>query len=147
MTFFQGEENYSIDIKGRVSIPAKMRKAISPEANDTFVLTRGLEDCVVAYPMDEWKKYMEKFQQLNHYNDSNRFFLRTLLRWNEEVTLDAQQRINISKKLVDFAGIDGKVRIVGLVDHIEFWNPDKYDNYLDSHSEKYEEVAAKVMSV
>ena len=56
MSRFKGEETYSIDSKGRVNIPAKMRKSMSPDAGDTFVLTRGFETCIYAYPMDEWKK-------------------------------------------------------------------------------------------
>lgn len=147
MSFFQGEETYSIDSKGRVNIPAKMRKALAPEANDTFMLTRGLDDCIYAYPLNEWQKYAEKFKQLNQYQEDNRFFLRMLLQWNEEAPLDAQQRINIPKKLVEFGGLDGKVTIVGMVDHIEFWNPERYENYLNRYSTKYEEVAEKVMSV
>lgn len=145
MSFFKGQESYSIDSKGRVNIPAKMRRTISPEAKDTFTVTRGLERCVVAYPMDEWRHYEERFEDLNQYDNNNRYFLRKLLVWSEEVTIDAQQRIYIPKKLLDFAGIENKVVIVGMVDHIEFWNPDEFDKYLNSRDESYEEVAARVM--
>jgi MraZ protein len=145
MAFFKGQELHSIDNKGRVNIPAKMRRSISPDANDTFTVTRGQDDCIVAYPLDEWKNYEAKFEVLNQYDSKNRFFLRKILMWSEEVLLDAQQRIMLPKKLTDFAGIDGKVLIVGMVDHIEFWNPEKFEEYLNNHDESYEEVAAKVM--
>lgn len=145
MAFFKGLEIYSIDNKGRVNIPAKMRKSISPEANDTFIVTRGLDKCVVAYPLDEWKKYEEKFVELNQYDPKNRFFLTKILQWAEDVSLDGQQRVSISKKLLDFAGIENKVVIVGMVDHIEFWNPEKFEEYLNQYDESYEEVAARVM--
>ena len=52
MSFFKGQETYSIDNKGRVNVPAKMRKSISPDANDTFIVTRGTDKCIVAYPMN-----------------------------------------------------------------------------------------------
>lgn len=145
MAFFKGQETYSIDSKGRVNIPAKMRKSISPEANDTFTVTRGQEECIVAYPLDEWKKYEDKFVELNQYDSKNRFFLRKLLMWSEEVSLDGQQRISLPKKLLDFAGIENKVVIAGMVDHIEFWNPDKFEEYLSKFEESYEDVAANVM--
>ncbi|PKL85764.1 MAG: division/cell wall cluster transcriptional repressor MraZ [Ignavibacteriae bacterium HGW-Ignavibacteriae-1] len=145
MAFFKGQELHSIDNKGRVNIPAKMRRSISPDANDTFTVTRGQDDCIVAYPLDEWKNYEEKFEELNQYDSKNRFFLRKILMWSEEVLLDAQQRIMLPKKLTDFAEIEGKVLIVGMVDHIEFWNPEKFEEYLNNHDESYEEVAAKVM--
>lgn len=147
MAFFKGQEQYSIDNKGRVNVPAKMRKALSPDANDTFVITRGVDNCVVAYPFDEWRKYEEKFEQLNQYDEKNRFFLRVLLMWSEEVKLDAQQRVTLPKNLLEFAGIDGKVAIIGMIDHIEFWNPEKFESYLQSQNESYEAVAEKVMVV
>lgn len=146
MSFFKGQETYSIDNKGRVNIPAKMRKSMSPEANDTFVVTRGTENCIVAYPLDEWKKYEEKLQNLNQFDEKNRFFLRTILMWSEEVGLDAQQRVTLPKKLIDFAQIDSKTTIVGMVDRIEFWNPENFEKYLSSSTESYESVAALVMS-
>ncbi len=147
MAFFKGQETFSLDAKGRVSIPAKMRKAISPEASDTFVVTRGQDNCVVAYPMDEWKKYEETFKDLNQYNEKNRYFLRMVLMWSEESSMDGLQRITIPKKLHDFAVIDKKVLIVGVGDHIEFWNPERYEEYLNTFSESYEDVSAAVMSV
>ncbi len=145
MAFFKGQETFSLDSKGRVNIPAKMRKSVSPEAGDTFTVTRGQEKCIVAYPMDEWRKYEEKFEKLNQYDEKNRYFLRMLLMWSEEVGLDAQQRVMLPKKLLEFAGIEGKVLIVGMVDHIEFWNPESFEKYLGSYSESYEAVASRVM--
>lgn len=145
MAFFKGQETYSIDGKGRVNIPSKMRKSVSPEAKDTFALTRGMEKCIVAYPLDEWRKYEERFEKLNQYDAKNRYFLRMLLMWSEEVSLDASQRIGLPKKLLDFAGIQGKVKIVGMADHIEFWDPDCFDAYLNEYDEPYETVAATVM--
>lgn len=147
MAFFKGQETYSIDAKGRVNVPAKMRKSISPDANSTFTVTRGQENCIVAYPLDEWKRYEEKFENLNQYDKKNRFFLRMVLMWSEEVSLDAQQRISLPKKLIEYAGIDKKVLIVGVGDHIELWDPDSYEKYLEEFDESYEDVAAKVMVV
>lgn len=146
MAFFKGQETYSIDTKGRVNIPVKMRKSLSPDANDTFAITRGLDKCITAYPIDEWKKYEEKFANLNQYDEKNRFFLRMLLMWSEEVALDGQQRISLPRKLLDFAGIEGKVMIVGMGDHIEFWNPEEFESYLNKYNEPYEKVAEHVFS-
>ncbi|MDD3124432.1 MAG: division/cell wall cluster transcriptional repressor MraZ [Candidatus Kapabacteria bacterium] len=147
MAFFKGQEQYSIDAKGRVNVPSKMRKALSPSANDTFVITRGVDECIVAYPFDEWKKYEEKFEQLNQYDEKNRYFLRVLLMWSEDVKIDAQQRIALPKALIEFAGIDKQVAIIGMIDHIEFWNPDKFRAYLSSQDESYGDVAGKVMTL
>lgn len=147
MAFFKGQELYSIDNKGRVNIPSKMRKALSPDANDTFTVTRGVDKCIVAYPLDEWRVIEERLEKLNQYDEKNRFFLRVLLMWGEEVGLDGQQRISLPKKLLEFAEIDTKVKIVGMIDHIEFWNPDEFDKYLNRYSESYESIAEKVMTL
>jgi MraZ protein len=146
MSFFKGQETYSIDEKGRVNVPTKMRKSIQPEAGDTFILTRGVDKCIVAYPMNEWKVYEEKFAKLNQYSEKDRFFLRMILSWSEEVEMDAQQRVSVPKRLREFAGIESKVTIVGMIDHIELWQPEEFDKYLNGQAESYEDVAAKVMT-
>jgi MraZ protein len=144
MSRFKGIELYSLDNKGRVNIPAKMRKNLSPEANDMFVLARGFEKCIYAYPMDEWKKKEDSLEELNEYQEKNRFFMRMLLQNSEDVKMDAQLRIALPKELLSFAGIDKKVTIAGVMNHIEFWNPDEYDSYMNGHPESYEEVAEKL---
>jgi MraZ protein len=147
MSFFKGRETYSVDEKGRVAIPAKMRKSMAPESNDTFVVTRGPDDdpCIYAYPLDEWKKMEERLGNLNQYSERDRFFLRTLLYWADELTLDKQYRVMIPKALVDFAKIDRNVLVIGSMDHIELWNPEVFDSYLEKRNESYSEVAEAVM--
>lgn len=147
MSFFKGRETYSVDEKGRVAIPAKMRKSMAPESNDTFVVTRGPDDdpCIYAYPLDEWKRMEERLGNLNQYSERDRFFLRTLLYWADELTLDKQYRVMIPKALVDFAKIDRTVLVIGSMDHIELWNPEIFDSYLEKRNESYSEVAEAVM--
>ncbi len=146
MSRFKGIETYSLDNKGRVNIPAKMRKNISPEANDTFVFSRGFEKCIYAYPMDEWKKKEESLEELNEYKEKNRYFMRVLLQHSQDVKMDAQLRVALPKELTNFAGIDKKVTIAGVMNHIEFWDPDEYEAYMNGHAESYEEVAEKLMT-
>jgi MraZ protein len=109
------------------------------------VLTRGSDRCVAAYPLDEWRRYELEYAKLNQYDEQSRFFLRTVLAWSEEVELDGQQRIMVPKKYLDFAGIDGKVVIVGMIDHIELWQPEEFEIYLSKSEASYEQVASQVM--
>ncbi len=145
MSFFKGQELYSIDNKGRVNVPAKMRKILSPDANDTFILTRGADCCIAVYPLNTWKLHEERFANLDQNDPNSRFLLRTLLSWCEEVEIDSQQRISLAKRYIDFAGIESKVLIVGMIDHIEFWNPEEFNRYIKANDASYEEVAAQVM--
>ena len=144
MSRFKGKETYSLDNKGRVNIPAKMRKNIAPEANDMFVLTRGFENCIYAYPMDEWKRKEESLELLDEFQERNRFFMRMFLQFCEDVKMDAQFRIALPKELLNFAHIDKKVTIAGVRNHIEFWNPEEHDSYMNGHDETFEEVAEKL---
>jgi len=147
MSFSKGREVYSVDEKGRVAIPAKMRRSLSPDAHDTFVITRGPDEdpCIYAYPLDEWRGIEEGLKRLNQYSEQDRFFVRTLLYWADEAVLDKQFRISIPKSLLDFASIGRNALILGAMDHIEIWNPEIFDKYLSRQSQSYAAVAASVM--
>ncbi|MGQ9644365.1 MAG: division/cell wall cluster transcriptional repressor MraZ [Ignavibacterium sp.] len=143
---FKGQFTYSIDNKGRISIPAKLRKHISPEANDTFVMTRGLSSCIDLYPMDEWLKIEERLLQLNSFSESEARFLRMISQYASEDKMDSQARILIPQNLLEYAKIENEVLILGALRKIEVWNPKVFENYLNSSPESYEEIAAKVMA-
>jgi MraZ protein len=147
MAGFKGQAEYSIDSKGRVAIPAKMRNAMNPEAKGTFTMTRGFEHCVFLYPQDRWSEMEDEFSTLSPFNREARAFMRNVLRWAEEVTLDGQGRISLSKPLSEFANLSEKALIIGALDHIEIWDPDTFDSYLNEQPEDYETLAERVMSV
>ena len=147
MAGFKGQAAYSVDAKGRVAIPAKMRAVLNPEAKNTFTITRGFEKCVFLYPLDHWAKMESEMRELNMYNRESRNFLRTILMWADEVTLDAQGRIGIAKPLMEFAGISagGSALIIGSLDHIEIWDPETFDKYVSDHVDEYDSLAERVM--
>ena len=145
MSSFKGSFSYAVDSKGRINIPAKMRKNISPEANDQFVVTRGYESCLFLYPYDEWLKLEQTIRKLSPSDPKHRFFTRTLLEHATEAQLDGQFRIMIPKELLQFAKIDNEVRILGILERIEVWNPQVYEEYKAAQNETYENVAAAVM--
>jgi MraZ protein len=142
---FKGSYTYSADSKGRVNIPAKLRTYVSREANDTFVITRGFEQCVFVYPLDEWGKLEKTIRQLSPTNAQHRFFMRVLLERATESKLDGQFRISIPKELLQFAGIENEVLIIGVLEHIEIWNPQQYEQYLKAQAQSYESVAQTVL--
>jgi len=145
MSSFKGSYDYSVDSKGRINIPARLRKYVSPEANDTFVVTRGYERCLFAYPLDEWNKLEQSIRDLSPTNPKHRFFMRTLLELATESQLDGQARITIPKELLQFAGIENAVLILGVLERIELWNPTIYAEYQKAQAESYENVAQNVL--
>ncbi|HEY6170878.1 MAG TPA: division/cell wall cluster transcriptional repressor MraZ [Candidatus Kapabacteria bacterium] len=145
MSSFKGSDIYAVDAKGRVSIPAKMRRNISPEARSTFVVTRGIEKCLYAYPLDEWKNLEESISRLNQTVDKDRFYARMLMQWSEELTMDTQYRLLVPHGLLEFAEIKKEVYFVGVLDHIEMWHPANFKKYLESMRQSYESVAGEVL--
>ena len=146
MSSFKGSDIYVIDSKGRVSIPAKMRKNIQSESGYVFVVTRGIEKCLYAYPMNEWRRLEESIRLLSQTNEKDRFFARTLMQWSEEVQLDAQFRLLIPKSLLNFAEITKEVFFIGVLDHIELWKPENFKKYIESRKESYEKAVEHVIS-
>lgn len=144
MSSFKGSYEYSVDSKGRINIPAKLRKYVSAEANDTFVITRGFEKCLFAYPLDEWNAFEHSVRKLSSSDPKHRYFTRTLLRWAAESQLDGQSRITIPKELLQFAGIENAVLILGVLERIEIWNPRIHQEYINTQPESYEDVAQRV---
>jgi MraZ protein len=141
---FKGSFHYTIDNKGRINIPAKMRKNLAPEANNSFVVTRGFESCIFVYPNDEWAKRETEIGALQQTNPQDRLFTRLLLQYATDVELDGQYRIVLPKELIQYAHIENDVVILGVFDRIEIWNPDEYKKYLDAQQEDYLTVASKV---
>jgi len=145
MSSFKGSYNYSVDDKGRINIPAKLRKFLSPEANETFVITRGYERCLFVYPFDEWERLERTIRELSTTDRQNRFFTRTLLEMATDSTLDGQSRITVPKELLQYAKIENDVLILGVLERIELWNPAVYQEYRGTQEEPYEAVAQRVL--
>jgi len=145
MSSFKGSYTYSVDEKGRVSLPAKLKKCVSPDANETFVITRGFEKCLFVYPNDEWGKIEANLRKLSAYDPEHRRFVRIFLEPAVETQLDVQARLSIPQELREHAEIHGEVRIIGALERIELWNPAVYDEYKNKQSESYESIAARVM--
>jgi MraZ protein len=143
---FRGQFTYSIDSKGRIAIPAKLRKHISADANETFVMTRGLSNCIDLYPLDEWQKIEQTLLDLNSFQPDDARFIRMFVQFAAEDVMDVQSRILIPNALIDYAKIEKEVLILGALKKIEVWNPKVYEEYLLQSPQTYEEIAAKVMA-
>ena len=146
MPSFKGQYEHSVDSKGRVSFPAKLRKSLDPRAQERFTILRGLEPCLYLYPEDEWEKVEEQLSQINSFTKEGRTVKRNFLRFAEDVALDKQNRIPLPSQLMEWAGIDGKAIFIGSGERIEVWSPGKLDE-VDSglDFESYQELFERVM--
>jgi len=142
---FKGNFTFSIDSKGRLSIPAKLRKYVKPEANNTFVFTKGIEKCIWVYPLDQWQVFEERLLKLNPANKEEALIRRRFLQYASEETLDAQNRLVIPKDLAQYAGIEKEVFILGSLEKFELWKAEEYDKYLEKLDMPFEDVVEKVL--
>ncbi|MFU8811696.1 MAG: division/cell wall cluster transcriptional repressor MraZ [Balneolaceae bacterium] len=146
MPSFKGEYEHSVDNKGRVAFPAKLRKALSPDAKESFTLLRGLEPCLYLYPGDEWEKVEDKLATISSFSKEGRTVKRNFLRYAEDFTLDKQNRIPLPSHLKEYAGIDGTAIFIGSGERIEIWSPEKLEAVDEALTdESYQELFEKVM--
>jgi len=142
---FKGEYTHSIDSKGRVSFPAKLRQAVNPEANNSFTILRGLEKCLYLYPQDKWQHVEEQLAGINSHSRKGRIVLRNFLRSAHDINLDKQNRIALPSQLAEWGNISGSVTFIGTMHRVELWAPDelkKADEQVDddTYEKFYEEV-------
>ena len=145
---FTGEYSYTVDPKSRVNIPAKFRQTLSPENDNSFAITKGMDQCIWVYPLVEWNKVLTKLREQSS-SQVNRAFTREYSRFASTVPYDKQGRILLSTELIDYAKIDRQVTIIGLINKIEIWNPSllkKFDQQVLSHNkEAFDELAEKII--
>lgn len=143
---FTGEYRYSLDNKGRINIPSKFRSALSKLSNENFVITKGMDSCIVAYPLEEWQIRVESgLRELSSTSSKNRKLVRSITRFANTVKLDAQGRIQITPNLKEYADLEKEVIIIGVVNKIEIWNPVNLSKMEDITPDDFDELEDKVI--
>jgi transcriptional regulator MraZ len=145
MATFRGSFQHSIDHKGRISIPARFRRLLSTDASETFVILRGFESCVSLYPLDEWGRYEERLRQQSFEDPLRRQYVRLLATDLNDATLDAQGRVVIPPRLLEHARLERDATVLGVIDHIEIWDPTTFDEYMKRTNKSYEELAGELL--
>jgi MraZ protein len=124
---FRGEYHNLIDEKGRLSIPAKFREQLSSEHEGLPVLTRGFDKCLWLYPGDTWKNNEEQLSQLNQLDGNARKLMSAFVSSGMDCEIDKQGRIVVSPVLRKAVGIDRNVTVVGVLNRIEIWDREKFE--------------------
>lgn len=132
-----GEYHHNIDEKGRLTIPSKFRE----EIGEKFIVTRGLDGCLFAYSIEQWNKIVTKLNTLPFTKKDARTFTRFFLSGATDCEFDKQGRINISKNLIDYAGLKKECAIIGVNDRLEIWELEKLNNIYESDIEKLDDIA------
>ena len=129
---FSGESKHILDEKGRLSIPAKFRHWLTGDSDYIFVVTKGSDSCLVAYPYVEWDLLAEKLLKLSQFKKKNRAFVRAFCRASTRLKCDKQGRILIPQQLLGYANIKKDVVIIGTLNRMEIWDPETINNHEES---------------
>ena len=120
---FRGHFDYSLDAKNRLNVPAKFRAAFS----SGVVLAKGLEPCVAVWAPDTFERWTESFlSNLNPVSPERRKLTRYFAGSSFDAELDSAGRVTLNNALLEHAGIQKDVVVVGNLDHLEIWDRDRF---------------------
>lgn len=139
---FIGEFHHTIDDKGRIIIPAKFRE----ELGDNFIITRGIENCLFVYSLDNFKKITDKLTSLPFTKKDSRNFNRFFLSGATNVELDKQGRVNISAPLVSYANLVKDCVVIGTGDRLEIWSQEDWNSFFDSAKDNMSDIAENLFN-
>lgn len=136
---FIGEYQHAIDNKNRMIIPSKFREALG----ESFVLTKGLDGCLYAYTLEEWKVLEDKLRKLPLTNKDARAFVRFFFSGANEIDIDKQGRALIPQNLLEYAGIKKDIVSIGVSTRIEIWSKEGWEEYNNQNID-YDAIAEKM---
>lgn len=145
MSYFLGEYECKLDTKGRMVLPAALKRQMPEVEREGLVVNRGLEEHLVIYTRSEWNKIMDELSKLNQFERKSREFIRKFMRGATELTLDAAGRVLIPKSLQAYAGITSEVVLASQFDKIEVWSKAKYDEQWEDEGDDFATLAEEVM--
>lgn len=134
---FLGEYQHTLDIKARVIVPAKFREGLGAK----FVATKGLDQCIFLYPLDQWSIIESKVQSLSITKPEARLFSRIFFSGATELEIDKQGRFVLPQKLREHAGIEKELMIIGVGARVEIWSAEMWVSYQQAAESSYEVLA------
>lgn len=137
---FYGEYQHSLDPKGRVIIPSKFREGLG----EKFIVTKGLDNCLFAYSLEEWTSLENKLKALPFTDKDVRAFIRFFFSGATECEIDKQGRILIPNNLREYATLEKDIFIIGVSSRVEIWNKDNWEKYSSDDNISADNIAEKM---
>jgi MraZ protein len=143
MADFYGHYHNSLDPKGRLAIPIKLRNALPEGQRNQLYITRGIEKCITGYSYKEYQRFLKQLDQLQINEKVKRQLKREFIGRTFETVFDKQGRITIPQELLKFAQLDGtsEAIVLGSGNVMEIWNAELYQ----AESEEIEDVIQSIM--
>ena len=140
---FRGRFDYSIDAKGRLSIPAKFREILSTSYDARLIVT-NFDQCLWAYPVAEWLELERKVGALPQFLDEVKALQRVFISAATECPIDKPGRILMPASLREYAGIERDVVLVGMTKRIEIWSKERWDKVFADAQSKLESLGTRL---
>jgi MraZ protein len=141
---FIGEYRHTLDDKGRIAIPAKLRYSKIGE-DEFWVATKGFDRCLFLYPKYEWERIVKKInERLSFTKKEDRSFLRMFISPATEQAVDRQGRIAIPQSLREYAGIQKEVVTLGAVNRIEIWSEENWNRYKEENEKSFDVIGERI---
>ncbi|MGQ0722581.1 MAG: division/cell wall cluster transcriptional repressor MraZ [Candidatus Eiseniibacteriota bacterium] len=147
MASFRGSFRHSVDGKGRLALPKTFRRIVGVKEKagpePVLIFTQGFNGCVGVYTEDEWPAYERRLRDRPFEDQQTRDFALELAKVTMDVPVDTVGRVLIPQIHMDLGGLEknGDVLVLGMFDHIELWNPARYDKQLERIKGSFEERA------
>ena len=138
---FMGEFTCKVDNKGRMMLPSKFRDELGEQE---FVITRGLDNCIDLFPIEEWKNIEDKLKKLQTTNSKHRAYQRFVMSAATKTEFDNQGRLNIPTSLMEHAQIDKKIIVTGMNNKIEIWSEESWKQYIQKTGESIEDLVDEI---
>ena len=137
-----GEYRCSLDDKGRLLIPARMRSEV---AGNVMILTRGVENCLWLFPPEEWRVFSEKLiGSTSLFQEEARLIQRRMIAPAQETEIDKAGRIVVPPTLREYGELKKECLVLGLKKYMEVWSEPVYQAYLSENEAKFKEAAEKL---
>ena len=141
-----GTYECKVDAKGRLMMPAPLKKQLASSLQNGFVLKRSVfQPCLELYPMEEWDLMMQKINKLNRFVKKNNDFIRRFTAGVKVVEIDALGRLLVPKDLVAFSSISKDVVFSSAVNIVEIWDKDLYEKSISGEDMDFADLAEEVM--
>jgi MraZ protein len=136
---FIGEYEHALDSKNRIIVPSKFRE----ELGNKFILTKGLDGCLYAYPLSEWATLEEKLKKLPLTSKNARAFVRFFFSGANEMETDKQGRALIPQSLLEYATVKKEIVSIGVSNRVEIWSKESWEEYNNSNID-FDDIAEQM---
>ncbi|SEM99505.1 MraZ protein [bacterium A37T11] len=145
MEYLIGEYEAKLDTKGRMVLPAGLKRQLPEAEREGFIVNRGIGKFLVLNTRKSWDKTMQKMAKLSEYNRKHDEFMRRFMRGSTELFLDGANRLLLPKGLMDYAAIKTDIVISCRINKIEIWAKEAYEALWENEEDDLAQLAEEVM--